>query len=383
MSDAPSANPLGAGSDIITATEKISHLLSPESTDQPEQEAATDSANQAESEPVYDEATGRYRDPSTNKFVKGPEQETAEGEEPSDEEAAEAEEADAGADPEEPDGEDLELADTVDGLAEQLGIDPSDFTSALKARVKINGEESEVTLSELVNGYQKDGDYRQKTAELSEQRRAVRDAEAEIAKKRDEFSSQLEPLIAQLKQYESIDEQFMNQLAAENRWDELAQYRYAADQRQKQLQQAEQEKQRIEQDKQAEQQKQHTARVAENNRLLEDLKPEWAKDPEKGRQEIAQVRQYMKSEGFDTALVDNLFDARIIAAMDKARKYDNLQRTAPEKLKVARAAPKRVLRPGPSKPKVDPKLKARRDNFNRLRQSGKPEDAAKIIATMI
>ena len=306
MSDAPSANPLGAGSDIITATEKISQLLNPEPEGQPGTEEATEPANQdqgepAQAEPVYDEATGRYRDPATNKFVKGPEQET-EGDDytpPEDHNVTEeGADVDTTAEPEEPgeESESEELADTVDGLAEQLGLDASELAESLKARVKINGEESEVTLSELVKGYQMEGDYRLKTAELSEQRRAVQDAEAEIAKRRDAFQSQLDPMLAQLKQYVEVDEQYLNQLAAEGRSDEYLQYKHAADMRRAELERANQAKQTLEQEKTAEQQKQYASLVAENNALLESLKPDWAKDPEKGKQEIANVRRYMKSE---------------------------------------------------------------------------------------
>ena len=66
-------------------------------------------------------------------------------------------------------------------------------------KVRIDGEEVEVTLEELQSGYSRQQDYTRKTQELSEQRKNVDKQQEELAK-RDAIYSQLLPrLEAQLK----------------------------------------------------------------------------------------------------------------------------------------------------------------------------------------
>ena len=278
----PTANPTGADeSGVLKAAEEISQLLNPEAPEaQPEPEAApAEAANQ----PVYDEATGRYRDPETNQFVKGPEPEAEEGAEPSEDAPETSEEGADAADPEEPGEEYEELADTLEGLAEQLGMEVSDLSSTLKATVKINGEEQQVTLSELATGYQMEGDYRRKTAEVAEQRRSLEDAQTAVEKQREQFSSQLEPMLDELNQLVTVDEQWLNQLASEGRWEEHAQYRYAADMRKAELTKAQEAKQKLEQENREQAVLKHNQAVEAQEELLKSLKPDWAKDTEKGQ----------------------------------------------------------------------------------------------------
>lgn len=67
-----------------------------------------------------------------------------------------------------------ELAEfTVDELAGALELDPKDLASKLRVPIKINGETKLVTLAEAQAGHQLEADYRQKTAEVAEQRRAL------------------------------------------------------------------------------------------------------------------------------------------------------------------------------------------------------------------
>ena len=73
-------------------------------------------------------------------------------------------------------------------------------------KVKVAGQELEVTLDELRNGYSRDADYRQKTEELSNQRKIF---QSESEKQRQDYSQKL----TELNQMMSIAQQQLNEEA--------------------------------------------------------------------------------------------------------------------------------------------------------------------------
>ncbi len=103
--------------------------------------------------------------------------------------------------------DDLEdLPDTLNGLAEAMGMDAKELSAALKAMVKVNGEDREVTLSEALNGYQRLEDYRIKTAELAESRKADTTERDAIAAERKHYAERLGPFLQQAEQRLSQDD---------------------------------------------------------------------------------------------------------------------------------------------------------------------------------
>ena len=66
-----------------------------------------------------------------------------------------------------------ELPDTLNGLAEAVGLSADEFADHVHVPVTVNGETRMVTLTEARKGYQLEVDYRHKTADLAEQRRAL------------------------------------------------------------------------------------------------------------------------------------------------------------------------------------------------------------------
>ena len=77
--------------------------------------------------------------------------------------------------------------------------------------VKVNGEEIEVTLDELLHGYSRQSDYTRKSQELAERRKATEALEQEIAAEREQYAELLPRMREQLQQ----------QLQAEPDWDKL------------------------------------------------------------------------------------------------------------------------------------------------------------------
>src|SRR5690554_3122050 len=74
--------------------------------------------------------------------------------------------------------------ETLSQLAEALELDQDEFMASIKHKFKAAGEEVEVTLAELVKGYQKDADYRRSTARLADERRAFEEA---VRQRNDEY----------------------------------------------------------------------------------------------------------------------------------------------------------------------------------------------------
>lgn len=380
MTDTHAANPQGAGSDLHEAATKIGALLRPtEPKGQPQEKAPPVQANQTQEPKVEQKVEGErkpvVKDPATGRFTKA-EPETAE-DSPEVEEKSEATEK---ADTSETEGDQQELADSVEGLAEQLGIDPDQLLDHLRLTAKINGEEKPVNLRELRDGYQMQADYRQKTAKIAEERKTFEVERQQYTQQRDHLTSQLQPLVQELESLVAVDEQRMMELLNNGDLLGFEQANIQAKQRAQKLEIAKREAQRLSEQQQYETRQRLEKDVLENERLLVEMRPEWGKNPEKGAKELSEIRRYLKEDGFAGELVDGLYDARTLILADKARKWDALQKAKPDKLNVAKQAPK-FLKPGPSKPAEDPKVKVHSANINRLRKTGDWKDAAKALVS--
>ena len=113
--------------------------------------------------------------------------------------------------------------------------------------------------------------------------------------------------------------------------------------------------------------------------------PEWgalaAKDMPKLRAELAEVRDFLKTQGVDAETADGLFNAAHLTIARKAMLHD---RATAEKARTDKAAKEkiaaapRVQKPGASRQQngQGEQLEATR---NRLRQSGRLEDAAEVL----
>jgi hypothetical protein len=79
--------------------------------------------------------------------------------------------------------------------SEEQREEESEQEETPRYRVKVAGEEAEVTLDELINGYQREADYTKKTQSLAEARKALDNEKASVeqAKQlRDQYSQRLQ-----------------------------------------------------------------------------------------------------------------------------------------------------------------------------------------------
>ena len=244
-----------------------------------------------------------------------------------------------------------------------------------KYRVKANGEELEVTLDELLNGYSRTADYQKKTQSLAEQRKAVeaeRQKIDEAAKVRDTYAQRLQ-VIEQLLSTEETEN-----LAELKDSDPIAYAIKVAErsEKEKQLAAVKQERMRVQQE-QAQQQQQYLQRhVQAEQEKLKTLIPEF-KDEAKAEVVRKDIRNYAKSIGFSDQELSQVYDSRAVQTLYKAMMYEKLQSGKGMLNKKVQSAPK-TLRPGTSNPQSS-EMEATRKDFERLRKTGNKNDAAKLF----
>jgi hypothetical protein len=162
------ANPLAeAETDISKATKAITGLLDPKQEAQPEQQEQQNSP-----EPT--------------------EQESSTEDQPEEQEKMEAESQEEATEEVSQDEEQIETQEKQDSTAEPT------------YKVKVAGQEYDVTLDELRNGYSRDADYRRKTEELSYEKKQFM---SESEKQRQDYSAKLN----EANQMLSIAQQQLNQ----------------------------------------------------------------------------------------------------------------------------------------------------------------------------
>jgi len=293
------------------------------------------------------------------------------------EDSADYEEAAEATEDEVVDADDVEVEEeevTEEVEEEELEEEPQRFT------VKAAGEEKEVTLDELMQGYQLGADYTKKTQEVAEQRKAVeaeQKAIEEAKQVRDTYAQRLQAI----EQFLTGNQDSPEDLAAMKENDPIGYAVKVAEltEKKEQLAQVRAEQHRIAQQQQAEEQQNLAKRVQEEAQKLSQVLPEFS-DQAKGEQLRSEIRNYGKSVGFTDQELANVYDSRHVIMLHKAMMYDKLQKAKPGVTKKVAQAPKMV--------KAGTKVKTgnadiRKKQMNKLKQTGKARDAAALFENFI
>ena len=270
----------------------------------------------------------------------------------------------------EPQGEESDVS------AEETEDQEEVVEEAPKYRVKANGEELEVSLDELLNGYSRTADYQKKTQSLAEQRKAVEAERVKIdeaAKTRDTYAQRLQ-----------VIEQLLSQQSAPENLQELKEtdpigYAIAVaerSERDKQLQAVQSERMRVQQEQQALQGQQLQNHIQHEQAKLQALIPEF-KDDAKAEVIRRDIRTYAKSIGFSDQELSQVYDSRAVQTLYKAMQYEKLVAGKAGTTKKVASAPK-TLKPGTSNP-TSSEQEAKKKEFARLKQTGSKNDAARLF----
>jgi len=275
-----------------------------------------------------------------------------------------------------------EAAEELDAGEDYAQEDDFQPEGAKTYRVKVNGQEIEVTESELLSGYSRQQDYTRKSQDLAERRRAFEAYEAEIQAERAQYAQMLPALRQQIEQ----------QVSAEPDWDALynenpaeamkmeRQWKKVQEMRGQQLQAV-----RAEQERLARIDQTRAMAEAERQRQVEEahlpeLIPSW-KDAATASREATEIRSFLLEKGFAEADVDNIRSASLVAIARNAMLYERGQNTI-RKAQSERGTGPKTMKPGSrgTQPRQKGAFEAA---HQRLKQSGRVADAAAAIKTLL
>ena len=286
------------------------------------------------------------------------------------------------ADQEEPEAEPAsDEDDAEDAPSDQADDDEADDASDDETlyTVKIDGKEEKVSLKEALAGYQRQQDYTRAKQAVAEERRAFQ-SEAQRVTEKEQVYDQLVPALVQRMQA------YMPQPPDPS----LIDVNPSAYLRQKEvyeremgdMQAAMQEHQRRQSEQQEESAKRLQAYVAENAEKLTELVPEW-KDEKTAARDKSKVRDYLKGKGFSEKEIAQAYDARLVAMAVDGMKYRELLASKPKQVAPVAEKPMVPTAPSNAERKQTSKQKQYQAARNRLRASGKVEDAASAILSLL
>jgi hypothetical protein len=239
-------------------------------------------------------------------------------------------------------------------------------------RVKVQGQELEVSLDELKSGYSRDSDYRQKTHALAEERRMLDEQKTSLSQSYDGKLKELTDLIG-------AAESYIGQSSKED-----LQKMYEEDPTQAAKIDFQQRQQResfnnLKQQAEVVKLQQYNQYLDEQKRLAATKIPEYS-DPVKGVTFKNQMKNSLSEYGFNDQEIGSLADHRFLMVLRDAMEYKNLK-SKPVTNKKVTTAPK-VVKSGTPKME-DSRRAAVKQKIGRLRRSGKINDAQSAILEII
>jgi hypothetical protein len=247
-------------------------------------------------------------------------------------------------------------------------------------KVKASGEEIEVTLNDLIKGYQREADYTKKTQTLAEQRKQV-ESERQVIEQakteRDQYQARLALIENALRSREPQEN-----LEALKETDPIGFAVKVAEQtqREKQLQAIQLERARIAQQQQAEQTQNLNSHLTVEAHKLAEAIPEYA-DEQKSVQVKKDIRDYAKKIGWSDEELASVYDSRAVLTLYRAMQYDKLIGNKANITKKVNEAPK-MLKAGVSR-QTDANADQTKKAQNKLKQTGKVRDAASVFERFI
>ena len=234
---------------------------------------------------------------------------------------------------------------------------------------KVDGEEVEVTVDDLLKSYQLEQTAQKRLREVAEDRKKVSSEAQQVEAERKYYAENLALLQDALKQNQTGNR-------TEQQWADLYQKDPIAYMKAKEdVRDREAKLQALQQEQLALQQKQVET---EQVKLLERI-PEW-KDTEVANKERSDIVTYAKRFGFSEQEIAATNDSRVVDLLRRAYLYDALQSRKPTATKKVKKAPK-MVKSGKPKGKVDTKQIAKKKAFEQLAKSGRKEDAISYLLT--
>jgi hypothetical protein len=242
-------------------------------------------------------------------------------------------------------------------------------------KVKVAGQELDVTLDELRNGYSRDADYRRKTEELSNERKNFH---SQSEKQRQDYSQKLNEMNQLLSNVKQELNSEISSSDLEALYDEdpaqAAKIEHRLRRKQEKLNLALQKTQ-------SEQKAQFDGYLQVEKTKLVNKIPDFA-DPSKASSLKNNMRSHLSKYGFNDQEIAQVYDHRILMLVNDAMKFGNLQKAKPNIAKKI-SKPGRTFSSGIKQDKNDVRSKASREKFSRLKKSGSMKAAQDVFLDMI
>jgi hypothetical protein len=271
--------------------------------------------------------------------------------------------------------------DNPDDQAEEDEQSEDEVPALLK--LKVNGEDVEKPLDEVVALAQQGLDYTQKTQQVAEQRKELEAYAQQIQLQEQAFQEQMQlnnVLIEDVAKITSLDQQ-LNQYANVN-WNQLSDndfveaqklfftYNQLQQERSQLVSQFEAKKQQVVQ----KQTQLMSEKIAKGKEILAKEIPNWS--PETNQALLSTGKDY----GFSDAELNSIVDPRHVKVLHDAMQWRKLQQNSTVKKKVSSAKP--VVKPGSKDTKTEANSNHRQLRES-LRRTGKSDAAQKLIENML
>ena len=268
--------------------------------------------------------------------------------------------------------QELEEAPAEEAVAEEEATqDINENSEEPSYTVKVDGSEMEVTLDELLRGYQREADYTRKTSELSLEKSRHNDMMQQSQSEINQKLSKLTELTSAAQQelqteYSNIDFEKLY----EDDPVEAARLEHKMRKRAENLQ-------RIQEETRNNQMNEFQKYLQEQQAKVATMIPDFA-DPAKASRIKSEMRTYLTKLGYNNNEIACVYDSRQVMLIKDAMAYDKLKKSNVKVTKKVAKAPK-VVKPGVPKTKAEQASKQRRDKLNHLKKTGSVRSAAKVF----
>lgn len=242
-------------------------------------------------------------------------------------------------------------------------------------RVKIQGQELEVTLDELKAGYSRDSDYRQKTHSLGMEKRDLESQKESLRQSYDTRLAELNELIA------TADATVRQRQGSEDLQKLYEEDPTTAAKLDFQLRQENRQLEEVKARARDAQAKQYEEFLATQKELAATKIPEFA-DPNKADQFKINMRNSLRNYGFNDQEIGSLADHRFLMVAKDAMSYQAIKDKRPIVAKKVANAPK-VVKAGTAKSSTSSGREVIRNKIGKVRKSGSINDASSAILDII
>ena len=253
----------------------------------------------------------------------------------------------------------------------------SETETPTRYTVKVDGEEVEVNLDELRNGYQRQADYTRKSQSLAEQRKAYEANLQAVQQERSQYATLLGNMAqnqnAELQRFANTDWADLKETDPMEYMEKRLEYQEAKEK----VSELQNERVRVQQQTESEMGQFLQEKLHKEAELLSKALPQYT---EPGSNFKDEVRNYALDLGFSPQDIDGIADHRVILVLHKAMMQDRI--TSGPANKSKKMAPK-IVKSGTPQTKAQRSRRTTQAKRERLAKTGSQRDAANVFLDFI